>query len=376
MIKITKKINFTFIQIILLFAPEQLIAKMQSKTQVLQRTVIIAQMLYKKRNQDIEKIVEITKLLKIQEPIFKKAQKLLQEQQLETKAKKLLSKKIKSKKRNKIYIQNINIQKNDFNENGNPTSEILKKLLIQEYFPRFHKNLTVEVFNAGNTNEALYRVFDKKNREKSIFFLKIDRSYNNITHEVENLDNLQRSAIGRLGLDKFYYPNTKKIIPQHNLPRLIWIDRFWTYENEYHQKKFIAVTHAAHGSTISNILHGTDKNLQNKTVEVLGTALASFQQAFMKITDPNDASSWKTVAHTDLHAGNVLFDPKTERIYLIDNGKMQPDYSLFTDLNFLLYYDMPDQKLRDIFLTAYINAYPENQRMLIIEYLKKKLGAK
>ncbi len=359
MIKITKKINFTFIQIILLLAPEQLFAKNQNKAQSLQKIVIITQMLQQRANQNLQRIIEVTKLLQEQMPAIK--------------AKKLLSKKIKSKKRSKIEIQNIDLHKNELNKYGHPTPEALKKLLIKEYFPRLHQNLTVEAFHAGNTNEALYRVFDKKNKEKSIFFLKIDRLFNNLTFEVEKLDDLQRSAIGRLGLDKFYYPNTKKIIPQKNLPRLIWVDRFWIYKNEYHQERVIEVTHAAHGSTISNILREKDEILQNKSIEALGTALASFQQAFMTMTDPSDVKSWRTVAHTDLHTENVLYDAKHSRIYFIDNGRMQPDQTLFTDLNFLLYYNLPNQEQSDMFLTAYINAYPEDQQKMISDYIKNHM---
>ena len=358
MIKLTKKLHVTLIQIIFLLTLKPIIANHSATQASLQKIVTITQLLAKKNKQNLSNIVEITKLLH-------------QKYKPEIKAKKLLKKKIKARTRNHIQIENINLQPHELNRNGHPTPQALEKLLIQEYFPKFHKNLRVEAFKGGNINEALYRVFDKNNKNKAIFFLKISPS-NDIISEAEKLDYLQQSAVGRLGLDTFYYPNSKKIIPKKYLPKLVWVDRFWIYQNQYNQEKIIEVTHAAHGSTVFNTLQSNDQDLKNKCVQALAKALASFQQAFMICPDLNNPASWFTISHQDLHPGNILFDPKTLRIYFIDNANMQPKKSWLHDLS-VLWYCISDKQLRFLFLSSYIDAYPENKQKMISDFIKNNM---
>jgi len=234
---------------------------------------------------------------------------------------------------------------------GNPTEESIKRVVIDElflerpelfgslekeakYLQRKGKLLTDLVVETpettGTNSQKIYSVRinnePKNDPNKNIVFLKISTRGGS----AQRLIDAQQGFMRKLNNAK--YADTKRKIPQKDLPIITWVEQVYTYKNSStDQDNFIEVTHAAQGKSISEISR-TDIGSLPEAAQALGRALGSFQQAFMVYEDPNSPETWTTAGHMDLNGENAFFDKKTSRIYFIDNESMEADTSIFFDV--------------------------------------------
>lgn len=189
--------------------------------------------------------------------------------------------------------------------NGLPTTLLIEGLVIK-YFSELGDVSVVDV-TEGEDPMIVFKISGIADDLPIIFFKvsELKKPYQdedgNLVSQPqtwENLADLQRSRMGRLGYmmqhsnvyDKFSY-----------LPMITSVEIFFTYIDRVGNTRVIEVTHAAQGDSAYNIV--TKKNVYpleevDAAGIAIGRALASFNEVFMQ--------GDKTEAHGDLHLKNVF----------------------------------------------------------------------
>ncbi len=275
-------------------------------------------------------------------------------------------------------------------ENGYPTIDSIKDLMIKEYFGEDKRDrVTVNIINGGTFTAKMYQVlFDGK----PTFFLKMP-FLGATSHE--RLINIQQSSLGRLGIEKMYYDAAKTLhIPQKNLPIMTWVEKIYKYTGKKLERRdgeivsisytgIIEMSHAAQGKPLFDILFSAGNDL-NKSIQCLirlGRSLAYFQQAFMKYPDPANPETWTTFAHRDFHTLNIFYDIQKSQVYFIDNESMQDNAFITEDVNcFIAYMNklITSSKIPDTlyslliasFLASYIDSFPVGTKPVIAQFFK------
>jgi len=287
---------------------------------------------------------------------------------------------------NSIKTKEIQI---DCDNDGYPTIKSLKKVVLDEFFVQepkdisspkkntlyqtrkalFHKNLVITSVDGGAFTDRIYAVSLKNDPkpERNIIFLKISSHSGSGTR----LINMQETFLRKL--QRARYPDTSKKIPQKDLPIMCWIEKIFQYKTPNGQTNLIEITHAAQGKQVYEIYtQGTPEEVK-ACAYAIGKAIGSFQQAFMNYVNPEDPATWITVAHNDLHGGNVFFNEKTNRVYFIDNEMMRTECGIINDIGLNLGFHQSIISLSCI--KGYIASFPieTNKREIVALFIKKML---
>lgn len=309
-----------------------------------------------------------------------------------------------------------------FDKDGYPTTDAIKKTMIDLYFPqKTFDDLSVTSDRVGSFSEKLYCISTRTQNEQGftssvtpVFFLKISSSSN--SHQ--RLIDIQQGPVGRLGIEKKYKDADGNIIPAQNLPAMPWLEKIMTYQDPTSKPCIIEITHAAPGDSLYELMFTRNDNFakygtklfpdqkeyqsagQNNikkaqlAARVMGRSLGSFQQAFMTYPDTTKPATWTTVAHKDLNLSNIFYDIKKQKISFIDNETMQNDQSILTDVNNFIAFTTrsirygatkerswitPDNAANISynytvwFLQGYIESFPISKRAQIADLLKNQL---
>lgn len=267
-------------------------------------------------------------------------------------------------------------------QDGYPNEQALKNIAMYEFFltePKVFKtaenkakykakekfllaNLNIKSVSGGSYTDRIYAVSLKNRPEsdenKNIIFLKISSSKGSSTRLVE----MQQTFLRKL--QNATYPDTGKKIPQKDLPTICWIEKIFKYKTTNGQTNLIEIAHAAQGKQVYEIYTTGSLEEIKHCAKAMGTAIGSFQQTFMNYVNPDDPETWTTVAHNDLHGGNVFFNETTSRIYYIDNEMMREGCSIEIDLerNVYLNYNNMYGAIQFEFIKSYIKSFPMSDK--------------
>jgi len=338
---------------------------------------------------------------KIQQPVPKQlepkktpaAKKQLTPEQI--KAAEIISKLIHRKKAGRDKRESIIETKYvvlKLDNDGYPTNDAIKGLLIKNFFPNDPGSLVVETIRGGSFSAKMYQASITKPVKKPIFFLKISRPTTPDQREdsAARLKKLQESNIGRLGIET-RYADSHLLIPRKDLPNIVWLEKIYYYLDKNNKSHTIELSHSAKGQQVYSILEDfSNAPLQKKCLHAIGTAIGSFQQAFMDYhghSHSSDANKWTTVGHKDLHVGNIFFDPKTSKVSFIDVETMRDGCSLWDDIDYLLFikniahgfieyehfswWSLWAQYCLEFF-KGYIESFPNHQKAAVAQYLSDK----
>lgn len=264
-------------------------------------------------------------------------------------------------------------------KDGYPTIEALRQLLIDKLINKqMGQRLVLKIVEGGYWTERMYRASLDDQFSDALFFLKISSN----SQSAQKLNFIQQSYLSRLGIDA-RYADTHLPIPQKNLPIITMIEKIFIFKNPQGVTKQIEVTHAAHGMMIRDVLKNHPE-LINSCGHAMGLALGSFQQAFMQYVDLDNPATWTTACHNDLHLLNVLFNPKTNKIYFIDNESMSVGCSIEKDIYHVLFFFLMFKEFAQSndfvkwdryiiystsFMKSYIESFGLSKRVALVTYL-------
>lgn len=263
----------------------------------------------------------------------------------------------------------------DFGNDGYPTEESLQKLAQSKLLrAKRPEDIYVKAVSGGVWTDRVYAVGLKALR-RPIFFFKISSK----AASADSIIKLQKSIIGRLGINP-RYADTKFLIPKDKLPIICWIEAIFSYRTPSGYTDRIEVIHAAHGVNVDHVINFGRREEIRSCGKSFGLGLGLFQQVFMSYPDKNDASTWRTVAHSDLHDENFFFDVITGKIYWIDIDTMLSDQLITIDLeNIFKYYYSSNLRMKEFASAAllhYIASFSPVRRLAIKALLKKRLSVR
>ncbi|MDP3788724.1 MAG: hypothetical protein Q8Q60_05420 [Candidatus Chromulinivorax sp.] len=267
----------------------------------------------------------------------------------------------------KIDIENIQIT---CDKQGYPTINAIKELMKKDFPSLKHNELIITIINNGGISEKIYCM---SINNTPIFFLKISTNFYQEAIQ-KKLQTIQTSHIVRTSIIKKYDKFFSRDI-YNKLPIIVLMEKFYVYTKPSGSQCIMELMHAAKGQQISYILKHENLQSQAKCMDAVGTTLGALQQVFMNYNDSDNPDDWRTVAHNDFHTANIFYDTTKDRVYLIDNERMNDNQSIKTDweemlktLNML--YDVTNANiLKGSFLRGYLNSFPERERgPLITKY--------
>lgn len=297
--------------------------------------------------------------------------------------------KLKRGKESKPAIQITSVILKSFDSKGFPTESTIKSIILKDFFPNKNpQDIKVDVVRGGSFTNNIYRV---SYQNKPVLFLKISSQ----PKSTQNLASLQQNMIGRIGMQSHYESALESGV-QKNLPIVTWMEKIYTYKNQFGQNQIIEVMHAAKGKSVWSIVNDpkTTSATRAKIYETVGKSLGSFQQFFMKYNDPNNPATWETVSHGDFHPLNIFLDTAKSQVYLIDNETMQTktlqetskkawnsvnelsDFKVFILSNRKWNKQNSDRtiEMQDNFIKGYLESFPADKRSILAQYLKDNSG--
>lgn len=206
----------------------------------------------------------------------------------------------------------------------------------------------------------------------------------------EAIEKGQHGFAGRLGIRGMFRP---KSFPRDlrpflgQLPRFCLVEKYIVYTDPKGIAHYIEVIHAAGG--INGVDFISSRTLAREGMKALGIALATFHRSLMMTPLDADPREWRTIAHGDLHLGNVFWNPRTKRVFFIDNESVAENPPTGSPIDFDLFWPSfralwtvnrglfggDDQLLGSLitFFNSYISVYPADIQPVLRHYIYAEL---
>lgn len=273
----------------------------------------------------------------------------------------------------KVPITEITVE---YDHDGYPTTETLKKELIRQFFTHHDADkISIHQIFGGNYSERLWVAkYQNNTTQEPVFYLKISLNHNS----TQKLLDIKEGTIYQ-NIQNGSDPNgNHAILIVDNFPTIIWIEHVFSYKDQYGATKTIEITKAVNQYSSKEILHTEDQTAIEEYSFAVGKSLAALHLVAMDYQNTDDANAWISICQGDFNIKNIFFNPTHKKIYIIDNedmhrGCIKKDLQEILANFTILRYIQENYKTRwplyltycTSFLQGYIESFPPQKRSSI-----------